>query len=93
MVKADLIQRIALQNPELSKEDCRRLVDAFYDAMIEQLSRGDAIELRGFGRFAVKRYGDRVIHNPRTGEISSKQHIVSVKFRTGRSLHALLNHT
>lgn len=92
-MKADLIQRIARQNSKLNTEECRKLIDAFYNAMIEQLARGDAIELRGFGSFAIKRYDNRVVRNPRTGKITSKEHIVSVRFRTGKSLATLLNPT
>lgn len=93
MVKTELIQRIAQQNPKLSKEDCRRLIEAFYNTMIEQLSRGEAIELRGFGSFAIKRYDERVVRNPLTGKITSKQDIVGIRFRTSKSLSAQLNPT
>lgn len=93
LVKADLIQRIARRNPKLSMAECRQLIDTFYSAMIEHLAKGDAIELRGFGSFAIKRYDNRVVRNPRTGKITSKEHIVSVRFRAGKSLAALLNHT
>ena len=91
MVKNDLIQRIAKQNPKLGNVECRRLIDAFFNAMIEQLSQGGAIQLRGFGSFAVKRYDGRPVYIPRTGGMTSKHEIVGIRFRTGRSLLESLN--
>lgn len=93
MVKAELIQRIAKRNPKLADADCRRLIDTFFNAMVKQLSQGGAIELRGFGSFAIKRYDERMVRNPRTGAVTSKQDIVGVRFRAGKPLVASLNNT
>lgn len=93
MVKTDLINRITKQNPELGEGVCRRLVDTFFNAMIDQLSQDRAIELRGFGSFAVKRYDERLVRNPRTGLTIFKKGIVGVRFRAGKSLVASLNYT
>ncbi|MDD1450841.1 integration host factor subunit beta [Sphingomonas sp. H160509] len=93
MTKTDLIQRIAQQHPDLKEADCRRLIDAFFNAMIDQLSQDGTIELRGFGSFAIKRYHERIVRNPRTGATTGKSDIFSVRFRTGRSLVALINST
>lgn len=93
MVKTDLIQRIAKQNPDLRDADCRRLIDTFFNAMIDQLSQDGTIELRGFGSFAIKRYRERTVRDPRTGATTAKNDIFSIRFRTGRSLVALINST
>jgi nucleoid DNA-binding protein len=90
VVKADLIKRIAKENPKLSEADCRRLIDVFFNAMIDQISQDGAIQLRGFGSFAVKRYVERMVRNPRTGAIISIHKIVRVGFRTSRLLLASL---
>ena len=44
------------------------MVDAFLDAVKEALTRGDGIELRGFGTFKVRHRKARRALNPRTGE-------------------------
>jgi integration host factor subunit beta len=93
VTKTDLIQRIARQHPDLKEADCQRLIDAFFNAMIDHLSQDGAIELRGFGSFAIKRYHERIVRNPRTGVTTAKNGIFSVRFRTGRSLVALINCT
>lgn len=93
MTKTDLIQHIARQHPDLEEADCRRLIDAFFNVMIDQLSQDGTIELRGFGSFAIKRYRERIVRNPRKGATTAKSDIFSVRFRTGRSLVALINCT
>jgi integration host factor subunit beta len=55
------------------------------------LSRGDRVELRGFGAFSVKRRGARMGRNPRTGasvQVGEK-HIPF--FKTGKELRERLN--
>jgi integration host factor subunit beta len=93
VTKTDLIQRIARQHPDLEDSDCRRLIDAFFTAMIDHLSQDGNIELRGFGSFAIRRYHERIVRNPQTGATTAKNGIFSVRFRTSRSLVALVNCT
>ncbi len=53
MIKLDIINRLADQTgiPKLKAEQA---VDALFHSMKDALSRGDRIELRGFGVFIVK---------------------------------------
>ncbi len=51
MRKSELIQSIALLNPDLSEPVCRTLVGKLFNAIIDHLRDGGAVELRGFGRF------------------------------------------
>jgi integration host factor subunit beta len=51
--KSDLIERIALKNPHLAEPLVEDAVKIMIDQMIEALSSGDRIEIRGFGSFAL----------------------------------------
>ena len=91
MTKSELIQRLAELNPHLYQRDVERIVTAIFDEIAAALSRGDRVELRGFGAFSVKRREARVGRNPRTGasvQVAEK-HIPF--FKTGKQLHELLN--
>jgi integration host factor subunit beta len=55
MTKSELIQRLAERNPHLYQRDVERIVTAIFDEIAAALSRGDRVELRGFGAFSVKR--------------------------------------
>ena len=68
MIKSELIERIAERNPRLYKRDAEQIVDAILDEVVVALSRGDRVELRGFGAFTVRSRPARAGRNPRTGE-------------------------
>ena len=55
MIKSELVQRIAGQNPHLYQRDIENIVNAVLGEITAALARGDRVELRGFGAFSVKR--------------------------------------
>jgi integration host factor beta subunit len=54
MIKSELVQHIATQNPHLYQRDVENIVNAILNEITEALARGDRVELRGFGAFSVK---------------------------------------
>ena len=68
MTKSDLIERVAIQVPHVSKKDTETVVNTIFDSMTESLMQGDRIEIRGFGSFQVKIREAREGRNPKTGE-------------------------
>jgi integration host factor subunit beta len=92
MTKSELIQRLAENNPHLYQRDVEIIVTAIFDEIALALSRGDRVELRGFGAFSVKRRDARVGRNPRTGDSVDvgEKHIPF--FKTGKQLRDRLNH-
>jgi integration host factor subunit beta len=54
MIKSELVQRIATQNPHLYQRDVENIVNAILGEITTALARGDRVELRGFGAFSVK---------------------------------------
>ena len=68
MTKSDLIERVARRLPHISKKDTEVVVNTVFDRMTEVLSKGERIEIRGFGSFQVKIREAREGRNPKTGE-------------------------
>ena len=68
MIKSELIERIAERNPHIYKRDVDHIVDAILEEVVVALSRGDRVELRGFGAFTVRGRPAHTGRNPRTGE-------------------------
>jgi DNA-binding protein HU-beta len=50
----------------LSKEAVSGLLDATAKAMVEELSRGNSVNMQGFGVFEARRKEERISVNPRT---------------------------
>ena len=67
MNKTELIAAVA-EKADLSKKDAEAAVTAAIDAITAALSQQEKVQLVGFGSFEVKTRGERVGHNPKTGE-------------------------
>ena len=91
MTKSDLIKRLAEANPHLYLRDIERIVGTVFEEISAALSRGDRVELRGFGAFSVRTRGERVGRNPRTGKEVSVPNKVVPYFKTGKELRLRLN--
>ena len=91
MIKSELIQKLAEENPHLYQRDVERIVSAVFDEITTALAGGDRGELRGFGAFSVKERDARVGRNPRTGE---SVHVPAKRapfFKTGKDLRDRMN--
>lgn len=91
MIKSELVQVIAEQNPHLYQRDVENIVNAILDEITEALAQGDRVELRGFGAFSVKNRGARIGRNPRTGERVEVEEKWVPFFKTGKDLRDRLN--
>ena len=91
MVKSELIIRLSEMNPHLFHRDIERIVTTIFDEITKSLSRGNRVELRGFGAFSVKERPARVARNPRTGESVKVDHKFVPVFKTGKELRISLN--
>ena len=91
MIKSELVQRIAAAHPHLYQRDVEQIVNAILDEITEALSRGDRVELRGFGAFSVKSRPARVGRNPRTGDKVPVDEKSVPFFKTGKEMRERLN--
>ena len=91
MIKSELVQRIANRNPHLYLRDVEKIVNAILDEITSALSRGDRVELRGFGAFSVKHRDARIGRNPRTGAHVPVDEKSVPFFKTGKEMRERLN--
>ena len=67
MNKTELIAAVAA-NTGLTKKDAERAVSATFEAITASLTKGDKVQVSGFGIFEVKAREARTGRNPRTKE-------------------------
>ena len=91
MIRSELIQKIADENPHLYQRDVERIVNTISEEVTDAMARGDRVELRGFGAFSVKKRDARVGRNPRTGEAVPVEEKFVPFFKTGKELRERLN--
>ncbi len=91
MIRSELIQKIADENPHLYQRDVERIVNTIFEEITNAMARGDRVELRGFGAFSVKKRDARIGRNPRTGESVQVEEKYVPFFKTGKLLRDRLN--
>jgi DNA-binding protein HU-beta len=89
MTKADIASVVASKG--LSKKQAMEAVEATLDILKEALSKGEKVQLVGFGSFQVRAKRARKGRNPQTGgEITIAARKV-LKFKPGKALHQIVN--
>ena len=58
MTKADIVNKIA-KNTGLEKTEVQTVIEGFMESVIESLAKNEAVYLRGFGSFIVKRRAEK----------------------------------
>lgn len=89
MLKSDLVKLLVQEGYE--RREAAAIVNIFFESMAEALCRGEGIEIRGFGSFAVRDYAPYEGRDPRTNEPVSVGSRRGVLFRTGKALFERLN--
>jgi DNA-binding protein HU-beta len=85
MTKTELIDSVA-DKSGLTKKDSGKAIDAVINAMTQALSKGEKVQLVGFGSFEVRKREARKGRNPQTGaEIKIAARKVPV-FKAGKAL-------
>jgi integration host factor subunit beta len=91
MIRSELVQSIAEQNPHLTIRDVERIVATVFDEITDALADGRRVELRGFGAFSTRAREARTGRNPRTGaavDVNAKR---VPYFKPGKELRERLN--
>ena len=86
MTKSELIARLAARFPQLVAKDADYAVKMVIDAMSDALARGDRIEIRGFGSFALNYRPPRVGRNPKSGDKVHVPEKYVPHFKAGKEL-------
>lgn len=91
MTKSELIEIVSSKVTNFSRKDVEIIVDTLFDSMCSSLSKGDKVEIRGFGSFKIKERDGRQGRNPKSGEnifIESKK---VPFFKAGKEIRERIN--
>jgi len=91
MIRSELLQALAKDNPELKADEIEKAVNVFFDEIAQRLAKGGRVELRGFGAFSTRERDARQGRNPRTGESVSVPGKRVPYFKPGKEMRARLN--
>lgn len=85
MNKSELITSMA-EKCELSKKDTEKALNAFVETVQETLTKGEKVQLVGFGSFEVRQRAERKGRNPQTKEEITIPAATVPVFRVGKAL-------
>ena len=86
MTKSELIDRLAARFSQLAAKDAESAVKIILDAMTGCLTRGDRIEIRGFGSFDLNYRPPRIGRNPKSGDKVQVPEKYVPHFKAGKEL-------
>ena len=83
--------RLDVKKKDVGHKNILAVLDSFFEVMKINISKGEHIELRGFGTFETKIRKPKKALNPRTKEVVDvDEHAVPI-FRPGKELKKLVN--
>ncbi len=91
MTRTELIAILAQRFPQLLRADAEMAVTEILGAVTNTLSRGNRVEIRGFGTFGLNYRPPRIARNPKTGEKVSVPGKQVPHFKAGKELRASVN--
>jgi integration host factor subunit beta len=91
MIRSELVQMLAADNPDLALRDIEAIATTFFDEISKRLANGGRVELRGFGAFSTRARDARTGRNPRTGEVVDVDAKRVPYFKPGKEMRVRLN--
>jgi DNA-binding protein HU-beta len=88
VIKLDIINEV-VNKTGITKSKAEVAVEAVFETMKKALTRGDRIELRGFGVFNVRPRKTGIGRNPRTGTEVNIPPGKAVRFKPGKELQSI----
>lgn len=91
ITKSELIENIASKQNHLAYKDIELSIKSLLEQMSTSLSRGERIEVRGFGSFSLHFRPPRIGRNPKTGDAVSLPGKHVPHFKPGKELRERVN--
>jgi nucleoid DNA-binding protein len=88
LIKQDIVHQV-IERTGLPRVKAEAAVETVFESLKRALTKGDRIELRGFGVFNVRPRKTGIGRNPRTGAEVSITPGRAVRFKPGKDLHEL----
>ena len=91
MIKSEITKTLARRQTHIVFADVELAVKIILEHMVNTLSGGERIEIRGFGSFDVHYRPPRVGRNPKSGEVVSVPAKFITHFKAGKGLREGVN--
>ena len=86
MVKSELVRALNEKLPEFQISAVELALNCMLGQMADALTKGERIEIRGFGSFDRHRRPPRIARNPKTGEALNLPAKIAIHFKPGKEM-------
>jgi len=90
MNRSDLIEALATKE-NLTEKQATDAINLIFTGFTDVLKKGDRIEIRGFGSYAVRKYQAYTGRNPKTGKTTAVKPKKMPFFKVGKELKGRVN--
>ncbi len=92
MSRKKLIKQLQKKNPQINQSEIEKVLDIFSESISNALKNGNAVEIRGLGRWYCKILKENFnLRNPATNELIYKPVRVKVRFKPSKNLKKIIN--
>jgi nucleoid DNA-binding protein len=87
VTKRDIVIAVTEKQLNMTQEAVNKIVNTVIEELVDQLSKGNRVEIRGFGNFEIQKRKSRIGRNPNKPQetvVIPERNVV--KFKTGKQL-------
>jgi len=89
--KREILSKMKEIFPHLPFGDVISIFNIIINSMAMALSKGERVEIRGFGNFSIRKRKARPARNPRNGANIELSERLSIYFKVSKKIQSLLN--
>jgi integration host factor subunit beta len=91
MVRSELVTKLAHQFPGVLRKDLERILEIIFLQILEALSRGENIQIRGFGTYKIIKRKARIGRNPKNSQLVQIPEKNAVRWKMSKAFFNRLN--
>ena len=91
MVRSELLQKFCNKHPQLLRKDLEKILEIIFLQILEALSRGKNIEIRGFGTYKIIKRKARIGRNPKNSQLVQIPEKNAVRWKMSKTFFNRLN--
>ena len=91
MVRSELLQKFCNQHPQLLRKDIEKILETIFFQISDALSKGQNVEIRGFGTYKIIKRKARIGRNPKNSQLVQIPEKNAVRWKMSKTFFNRLN--
>ena len=91
IAKSQLLKQFGDNFPNFQKKDLNKIFSILIEEVKQSLKKNEAVEIRSFGRFSIRKSKKKIARNPRTGEKIDIPEKKTIHFKMSKEMFNKIN--